>query len=65
MQRSAQLMKGMSGAEANAAGGGWEMEEPRCAGAPSIEMLLWLMLAICGDEKYGVARGRSDRQREE
>lgn len=32
---------------------------------PSIEMLLWLMLAICGDEIYGVVHGRSDRAREE
>jgi hypothetical protein len=30
-------MKGMSGAEANAVGGGWEVEEPRCEWA-SIEM---------------------------
>ena len=45
VQRSAQLMKGMSGAEANAVGGGWEMEEPRCW-CSSIEM----MLAICSDE---------------
>lgn len=44
VQRSAQLMKGMSGAEANAVGGGWEVDEPRCWCSP-IEM----MLAICGD----------------
>ena len=45
VQRSAQLMKGMSGAEANAVGGGWEVDEPRCWCSP-IEM----MLAICSEE---------------
>lgn len=28
-------MKGMSGAEANAVGGGWEVEEPRCEWLPA------------------------------